>query len=160
MSDECRLLAQYDVQVEHGGKIWNKLVERAQLLGGAFPEWLVTTEENLLIYRNTKGIDIFHKNGKVNKSTMFDHKEAYATYRSAKSTLLSALKNGISLTGTDGEILGKSVITKSIADLAVPTVKTDSELIQSCLTVVMRTLERLGASDREQLLAGINALET
>ena len=80
-------------------------------------------------------------------------------WRSAKSIVLSALKEGISLTGVNGEILGKSHIQIKLKHL-----KTSADInlfkkVQACCLVVINNIKKLTPAERESVQAHLATMK-
>lgn len=77
------------------------------------------------------------KKGKL-KTTQF----LPGDYRSAKSVILNAIENGVSLFDADGEALGKSALQKGINE-ATGEAKTDDQRLTDAMAAVVKYASRL-----------------
>ena len=74
-------------------------------------------------------------------------------WRSAKSVVLSALKESISLTGVNGEILGKSHIQVLLKHLKSPTDVNLFKKVQASCLIVINNIKKLTPAEREAVEA-------
>ena len=74
-------------------------------------------------------------------------------WRSAKSIVLSALKESISLTGLNGEILGKSHIQIKLKHLKTTADINLFKKVQACCLVVINNIKKLTPAERETVQA-------
>ena len=80
-------------------------------------------------------------------------------WRSAKSIVLSALKESVSLTGINGEILGKSHIQIKLKHLKTTADINLFKKVQACCLVVINNIKILTPAERKSVQAHLETMK-
>lgn len=162
LADDQKMIVNFEANAVHGESCWKKIVEYGVKCGTVeeFSSGIDELEESLLVLRAHAGVNTVFKNGKFNKSRIFDSKQAYSTYRSAKTTVMQALENGISLFDLDNNIVPKSTLTRLIRD------KTKEEQHRTPFILAMDNVKRIKSmwdeltnEEKVLIIERVNSLE-